>query len=231
MSVTLSSLRARVRANLDELDARHPIGVVYLDQQIRNHYTAMQARLPAAWSYTASAGTITASTATFTLPTTSSAEYAGAIRIQLASTLAFLDKVSQEEIQRLRGRGQATGRPTCFAPYEDSSQSVICWVYPMARENETYNLFRSLVAADTSSTDVAATTLAIGRIAQDALVFKVSAAIGMSPRFLGKIDADLRASAMKQAQGWELEGERLIYQEADRRHSLEDAGHIQRFVS
>lgn len=229
MSVTVASLRARVRSNLHEMDARKPIGVIYLDQQIRNAYLSMMAKLPAPYSYTASAGTIAVGALSFTLPTTSSAEYAGDFRIQLTSDSQFLMKLSQEEIQRLRNGGSSSGRPRFFAPYEASDQSVICWVYPSPTSTETYNLFRTLVAADFSSTDISATTLAIGRNAQIALVNKISAAIARTPWFLRGLDPDIRAAVRETAAGWDAEGDRLIYLETDRLHGIESVGRTQRF--
>ena len=75
MSTTVASLRARVLSKLHMLDERTGPSRVYVDQEIRDQYLAMQARLPDAYSYTAAAGSITAGSATFTLPSTSSAEY------------------------------------------------------------------------------------------------------------------------------------------------------------
>lgn len=229
MSVAVSSLTPRIRAKLDEMDSRRPIGVIRLHQELRDQYIAMMSRLPAHYSYTASAGTITAGQPTFTLPTTSSAEYAGDIRIQLTSTNTFLVKLSQEEMQRLRNSSTGTGRPAYFAPYESSAQSVICWVQPMAAADEAYNLFRSLVAADFSTTDIDATTLAVGRDGQTALVLRTSAALVKRPMFLKELDPDLRASAKELANEWRAEAERLEYLEYDRLSNIEAVGRIQRF--
>lgn len=231
MSVALSSLRARVRVNLDEMSGRKSVGVIRLDQEIRNQYRLMMSKLPPAWSYTAAAGTITAGSASFTLPTASSAEYAGAFQVQLVSDLSFLTKISQEEMRRLRAGNSGRSRPRCFAPYEDSTQGVVCWVHPLAASDESYNLFRSLVASDTSATDIAAATLAAGRDAQDALVAKVSAAIAMSPGYLKNIDPDLRVAVREQAQKWDADGEGAIYREAGRLHRIEGVGRIMRLVS
>lgn len=214
---------------LQDFDSTIAVDPIQADQAIRNQYRAMEARLPAAWSYTASAGTITAGSATFTLPTTSSAEYAGALMIQLVSDGTFLEKLTQQEMMQLRRGGTSSGRPNSYSPYEDSTQSVICWVHPVPTATETYNLFRSLIAADTSSTDVASTTLPIGRIAQDALVHKTASVLMKHPGYLKKVDPELRQIALGQARDWDGEAERLIYQEASRRMDIETAGRIQRF--
>jgi hypothetical protein len=211
------------------LDERTGPSRVYVDQEIRDQYLAMQARLPDAYSYTAAAGSITAGSATFTLPSTSSAEYGGDIRIQLVSDNSFLTYRTQDEIQGLRSRiGTApAGRPTDFAPYEDSTQALICWVYPVASQTETYNLFRTLAAVDFSATDIAGTTLALSREAQEALIFKSAAAIGMAMDDATLATLKINPRVLPQ---WDKAGEVQIYIEGARRNTLEATGRIMRLV-
>lgn len=229
MSTTVAALADRIANKLRALDPNGPLDSVYIDGEIRDAYMQLQAKLPAAYSYTAAAGTITAGATTFTLPTTSTAEYAGDVRVQLVSTGAFLVEVTQDEMQMFRNNVTSTtsGRPQYFAPYEDSSQQVICWVYPSPTSAESYNLFRSLVPSDFTSTDTGGTTLALGRFAQEALILKACSNIvaAMIPEDVAKLKLDKNVAEL-----WARQAEEMAYQESARRSDIEAAGHVQRFV-
>lgn len=234
MSVTVSALYGRVRNKLQELDGRNAIGIAYGHQILRDKYIEMQAKLPLQYSYTANAGTISAASDTLTLPTSSSAEYGPDIRIQLVNTGMWLTKVSQDEMTAMRDGQSASdpgGDPTSFAPYETSSQSIICWLFPRNRTAQNYNLFRQLLAADFSTTDIAGTTLALSTWAADALVHKTAAALALAPKLMQGIDRDTQRLYRETARLWNEEGEVLIYREAKRRHDIESIGRHQRFVA
>jgi hypothetical protein len=215
---------------LKEMDSRKPVGRIYVDQALRNEYQLLQSRLPDAYAYTASAGTITAGSASFTLPSASSAEYAGDIRIQLQSDNSFLTKLHQDEMQRFRDGSSttSTGRPRFFSPYEEDDQQVACWVYPVATSTETYNLFRSIVAADFSTTDIAGATLMLSREGQLALIYETATAIASA---MTKEDLAQRRLNPSIVADWHQKAELALYQEGDRRASIEGVGRTMRFES
>ncbi len=231
MSTTVALLTDRVLSQINALDGRN-VDIIRVHQQIRNQYLAMQGRLPSYEVYTASAGTITAGAESFTLPTTSGAEYMGNIRIRLRSMNQDLEKVTATEMDMYRnGRSTTDGfsRSRCFQPVETTDQSVICWVHPINAATETYDLWRGVAPTDLpAATDIAAWTLFLGDVAQTALVFKVSAALLKAMR---EPDADLRKLNRETAKDWDSEGERLIYQESARRYDIESVGRTQRLVS
>jgi hypothetical protein len=234
MSTTLAAIRGRVLARLNALDGRKAVGRAYLDQVIRDEYLGLQARLPAIETYTANAGTISAGSESFTLPTASGAEYSGNFKIRLRSTNIYLTKLTGDEMALFKNSAQSGAgfsRSQFYQPIEGTDQSVVCWVWPLNAAAEPYDLWVSTVAADTTATDIAAWTLALGRYGQEALVAKVAAAVALSPAYLSLIDADLRSAVGAQAAKWDAEGARTEYQEAARRHRIESVGRIQRLVS
>lgn len=230
MSVALSSLRARVLSKLHSLDGRNGLDLVYVDQELRDQYIALQARVPGSYAYSASAGTITAGAVSFTLPTTSSREYEGDFRIQLTSDNRFLEKVTQEEMQRLRHGTSSSqqSRSSYFSPYQDSSQQVTCWCFPINAATETYNLFYTPSASDIDTTGIEATTLVLNRVAQDALVFKTAAAIlaAMDPDEAKSRRLNPAAAAL-----WMKQGNDMTYKAAVIQSDIESGGRVMRLRS
>lgn len=227
---TLPQVRAEVRVALREMDARKPIGLVEVDQAIRKCYLLLQFRLPAARSYTASAFTISSAAETFTLPTTSSAEYAGDVRIQLASDGSFLTKLTIEEIDAYRDGQSSTavGVPRYFALYEEDDGEVQGRCYPRANQAYVCNLFRSLVAADFDLTALDSTNIRLSRPAATALVLKSACYLvaGMTAEDLATRRLDRGIVSL-----WNDEAERAIYQEAMRRHAIGATGRYKRNVA
>jgi hypothetical protein len=119
---------------------------VHIDNAIADSYIELGAWLKAPYVYAANAGTIAAGAEDFDLPTTavlvSTVEHGGDIRIQLASDGLYLQKMTREEIERLRaGNTSASGggKPYAWAPYEDASTVVKCVCYPRSTAAEAYN--------------------------------------------------------------------------------------------
>lgn len=229
MSTTLANLRARLRVELHEADDRIPSSVVRLDQGIRNAYIALQAKLPSARIYTASAGTISSGSETFSLPVASNEEYDSEISIQLAIDGTFLTRLTVEEINQYRDRTPSNfqSRPRFFATWEDNTQTVQGFCYPRADAAYTYNLFKKLTAADFDLTALDSSTIALSRIGQDALVYKAAALM------IAKMtDADREARGIGQNAAAVLDREAgaLIYKEAARRHSISGVGRTMRMV-
>jgi hypothetical protein len=213
---------------LNERDMRDSsMGVIRMDQFIRNAYMAIQAQLPLQESVTASAGTI--SSDTFTLPTASNAEYSGLVWIRLRSTGDFLTQLTTEEMTALR-TGNATiptARPQYFALYEGSDQVVngICESIPSAAE--TYDLHRTMVAGDFDTTAMDSTSIALGRYGVLALVSQSAAMIAASLTAEDMAKRRLNPSIIPV---WFEEARVMTHKEAVRRNDLESVGREQRWV-
>lgn len=225
MSSTLPKVRAQVQVMLNEMDARKPsIGLIRLDQTIRNVYITLQARLPVTESVTTSAGTI--SSDTFTLPTTSSAEYSGLVWIRLQSTGEFLTQLTTEEMKQLRDGNATTpvGTPSYFALYEDSSQQVQGQCESAPASALTYDLHRTLVASDFTLTALDSTTLALSRYGIQALIYQSAAEVAAS---YTEEDLKLRRLNPSVIQLWLKQAELMLHRECVRRNDLESVGRMQ----
>jgi len=230
VGTTLSVLRDRVRANINEARARRSaLNAVEIDQGLRNAYLALQSRLPPAHVYTASAFTIAAGADTFTLPTAASAEYAGEVRIQIQSDGSFLCPLSAAQLDAVRAGIVGTdgqGRPTHFTLWEDNSQVVQGRCYPRSKDLETCNLWRGLVAADFTTTALDSTTIELGRYGIEALIYAASAEL------VAKMPDDelaLRKLNSGVVGFWLKQMETTLYRETCRRHELESAGTAWRY--
>lgn len=230
--ITLAKLRARVQVEIrDDDNRKDSFGVVEIDNTICNAYLAMHARMGEPSLYTASGVTIAAGANTFSLPTTTTAEYAGDIALQLLSVGTFLTKCSVEEIQAWQD-GQPTpllSIPTKFALYEDSSIIVQGIVYPGAKVAEPCNLYRALVVVDPrDAADMDAVNIVAGRYAQTALIYRAAAmlAMKMSARQLETRDLNPQIAA-----AWMKDSDQALYLDTARRHDLEGVGRTQRWVS
>lgn len=220
-------------SRLNAMDGKTPIrgGVVYVDQHIRDQAIALDSRLPSYETYTSNAGTITAGSESFDLPTTSSAQYGGNLRIRLRSNNTFLNKVTADEMQSFKdGASTSAGysKSRFYCPVEGVGQTVTVWVWPINASNEAYDLWRSVVIADTTSTDIAAWTLPFGNEGQLALELYTAGAILQA---MSQADAEVRGLDKSVAGVWILEASRQEYEEAARRHRIESVGRYQRYVS
>lgn len=231
MSQTLPQIRARTLVEIRQADnLRNSFGVVEVDQTIRNVYLSIQSRLPAAHAYVDSAGTIVAAADTFTLPTsTSTIEYAGDVRIRLQSNRRFLKQLRVEELDALR-EGTSTSAvsiPYAFSMYEEDDQEVQCRCYPRSQATETYDLYRSLVAADFDLTALDSTSIKFSRYAGTVLVLKSAARLvkKMTPKQLEVRDLNPEIAA-----DWDADAERMLYQEGMRRNRISSAGRMQRWL-
>jgi hypothetical protein len=230
LSNTLPQVRARVNALLNNLDAKRPIDLVRVDQNIRNAYITLQARMPAAETETASAGTITAGSDTFSLPTTSSAEYAGLVWIRLRSNGEFLTHVTVEEMNALRAGNASivTGTPRYFALWEDSTQTVQGRCESAPASTETYDLFKTAVASDFDATALDSTTIALSRYGIQALIYQAAAEIAAS---LTEEDLALRRLNPAVIKVWFQQAEIMLNKECQRRNDLESVGRVQRWTT
>lgn len=236
MSIPIRKIRDRVRERLRDTDQRQP--AFYLpeyDAAVCDAYLALAAKLPAPELYTANAFTIAAGGNTFSLPVSVTQEYAGDVRIQLVSTMGFLRKVSLEQADALRSGVPSTYLtiPYAFCLWEEKDQTVRGRCIPATRDAQACHLYQSLTVTDLrdfvmdGGTDMEDVAVRFSRIGAMALVLYAAADL------LGRLTAE-EAARLKLNQSvvsaWRMEAEALLYQEAGRRHDLEDTGEVQRWV-
>ncbi len=240
MPVTVGGLRFRVREKLRETDGRRAaFDPIEIDQAIADCYLEHMAHLKPPSLYTANAFTIAADANTFSLPVTVPAgyisvpEYAGDIRIQLASTGQFLHQRSREQLEAIAdGDISTTGgqAPSEYALYEDIAQVVqgLCW--PRSRSAELCHLFRTMVADDLRehATDMEAATIGMSRFGILGLVFQTSAEL--AERMTDE-DRALRRLSDKVVASYYKRAGTMLYLEEARQHRVEASGRIQRWVS
>ena len=230
-SYTLPSIRTRVLVKIRQIGTRkQTYSPVEVDQTIRDTYFEIQGDLPPVHAFTASAGTIAAGANTFVLPSTSNAEYRGAVKLQLVSNNRFLRKLNNEEMDGVWDgqSSNATGIPHYFALYEEDDQEAQGRCHPRATVTETYNLWRSLVPADFDLTAVGSTNIRLNRFAASALVFKSAAAL------VDAMDQDslkLRRLNAAVAARWDAAAAKLIYRTAMDMHALLSNGRTHRYVA
>lgn len=236
MSITLAALRSRVRAKLNDVDMRRPaFNVIAYDQALADAYTNVQSRLPAIHVYTASAFTIAATSETFTLPTTSNAQYRGDVRLQLVSNGVFLYKKTVEEINQYQngefGAALLVGvdHPSIFALWEGSTQVVngICW--PRTLQAEAVNMYNTLSAADLrNAADMDAAVIDLSEEGVVGLTYFAAAMLAA-----GMTEQDLAARRLSKdvAAVWFRESNRVLLREEARHSDLESVGRIMRWVS
>jgi hypothetical protein len=232
MATALSSLRARLQIKLRESDARkNAVNLIELDQALIDHYFLLAARLPGSRIYEASSFTISAGGDTFALPTTSSRQYGGDVRVRLRSNGQFLDKLTVEELDAFRN-GDDTPVPSIpryFCLWEESDQEVQGRVYPGAEAAEVCDLFAELLPADPrAAANLEAVSLELSRFGETALLFATAADLvaAMSPEDLAE-----RRLSKDVVPSWTRTSEVALYQEAARHHALADVGRTQRWVS
>lgn len=245
MAVALRRIRDRVNGRLRNHDLRQPAwDDIEVDQEIAASYIACASRLPAPTLYTASAFTISAGGDTFTLPATvtqwtgndGGAEYAGDVRIQLASNGQFLVKQPREIIEAYKdGIPLVTqGVPREFALWTENDQDVQGLCYPGALVAQVCNLYRSLKVDDvrdfigSASDDMDDVEVMFEREAAVALELWVAADLleRMTPE-----DAATRRLNQKIVPVWRSEANRLLYQAAAARHNVRDVGRMLRMES
>jgi hypothetical protein len=232
MSITLNVLRGRVRERVRDTDVRSPSrDIAEYDTAIADAYIALSAWLPAPTSVTASAGTIAANADTFTLPTASSEEYAGEVRIRLRSDGTFLTRRTVEEIDRLRSGDISTvgtSRPTDFCMWEELDQDVQCRCWPRSKDAESYDLHRTLAPDELRDLGFDLSTVQFSRFGTVALVLHASALM-----VEGMTDDDLATRKLNRgvAGDWMRDSRVVLYKERERRHNLESVGRTLRMVS
>ncbi len=234
MAVLLSTIRHRVNTKLRNTDDRRAtFDPVELDQVIAEAYLVRQASLPPPHVMTTSAITISASASTFTLPTTSSAEYGGDIQIRLQSNGRYLERLTIEEMQARRS-GQTDAQliagasiPDTYAFFEENDQEVQAFCYPAAKVAEVCDLYAAIVAADLRATNLDTVSAALSRYAVTGLVYDVSAELLM---MMPDEDIKLRRLDRAVANVWRKQAAVMFYQEEARRHSLEGVGRTLRNV-
>ncbi len=229
-SYTLPSIRTEVMVAIRQSTTRKAtFSPVEVDQAMRRAYFALQSKLPPVHAYTAAAGSIAAGANTFVLPTTSSAEYRGAVRLQLVSNNRFLQKLNNEEMDAYWNvqSSAATGRPFWFALYEEDDQEIQGRCHPRSKDTESYNLWRALVPADFDLTAIGSTNIRLNRFAGSALVLKTAAAL------VDMMDADalkLRRINPAITRRWDADAEDEIYRAAMDMHGLMGTGRTHRMV-
>lgn len=234
MAVTLVVLRNRLRVMLNDLDRAddEQFSIVRLDGAIANAYQACAAVLSPPRLVTLSAFTIAAGAQTFSLPTTSNAEYSGDVRIRLQSDGSYLFKRSREEIEALRYGETATtgtGRPTDFSLYEDSAQILQgdCW--PRSKDLETCDMYVGLDVTDLrDAASMDAASIQFSRYGSTALLYRAASELVASTPADKLAARDLDKGV---AQIWLQQAGVLLYAEEVRRAQAEDAGRVQRWVS
>ena len=240
MAIALRRIRDRVRIRLRETDARKPSFVVpEIDQAIADAYLTLQARLPDAQLYTASAFTIGIGSDSFTLPTTvtewtgndGGAQYGGGFKIQLVSTGRFLVKTSLEKLESIRA-GISTlplSVPRFFTTWEEKDQEIHGRCYPGALVAEACNLYAKMAADDVRDfvgsgfSDMDDVTVLLSRVAANALVLFTAA--DLLERMIQE-DLNDRRINPKVAASWKREAEILLYREAGRMHAMAAAGRV-----
>ena len=245
MGVPLRKIRDRVRMRLRDTDSEHPsFTSIEVDQAVCESYLTLQSRLQPPDLYTAGGLTIAAGGDTFQLPATvvqytggdGGAEYAGDVRIRLASNGQFLIKQTVEELDAWR-QGSPTVHlaiPHNFALWEEKDQDVQGRCWPGARVAEVCDLFVALSADDlrdfvgSGAQNMDDVEVLFSRVAANALVLYVAADL-----LTRMTDEDLRLRKLNPqvVPLWQREAEVLLYQEAARRHDLEGIGRVQRWVS
>lgn len=234
MAVSLATMRNRLRVMLNDLDRPDDevIGVLKLDGAIANAYIACGAVIMPPKLFTASGLTIAANAQTFSMPTTTGAEYSGDVRIRLQSDGSFLNRCTREEIEAFRFGETATtgtGRPFLFSLYEDSSQTVQGDVWPRSRDSEVCDTWVGLNITDLrDAASMDAANIQFSRFGSTGLLYRAAAELlaGM-PRAL----AEARDLDKDVVQEWREQSRVLLYAEEVRRNQAEDAGRVQRWVS
>jgi hypothetical protein len=230
-SYTIPSLRTRVLTKIRQTTTRNatfsPVEVV---EAMRDTYFEIQSELPLVHAYTPAAGSILASANTFVLPTTSSAEYRGAVRMQLVSDNRFLQKLDNEEMDAFWNRQSttATSRPWAFALYNEDDQEVQGRCHPRCKDAEVYNLWRALVPADFDLTAIGSTSIRLNRFAASALVLKTAAAL---VDMMDEESLKARRINPKITQRWDAAAAKLIYETAMDMHSVMGTGRYKRNVA
>lgn len=241
MSIKLSRIRDRVNGRIRNFDFRgNEAGPAYsdveVDQELCSQYLTIQAFMPAAKIYTASAFTISAGSDTFQLPATvtqwtgndGGAEYRGAIRIQLARTGGFMDEVSLNDLNSYRNYQNtiAGGVPRIFALYEDTDQDVQGICYPPALVAEACNLFRDLEADDlrdfvgSGAQGMDDVEVQMSRVEAQAL--EMRAAAGLVAK-MSSADLDARRLNANVVSLWMNEANGLIHLGAGTRFNIRDS--------
>jgi len=228
VSATLLQARVQVQALINEMDAKKSaISLPRLDTIMRGAYMTLQAELPPIESVTTSAGTI--SSDSFTLPTTSSAQYSGLVWIRLQSTGAFLTEVSREEMNAMRALHPTapSSIPLYFAMYEGSDQTVNCRCESSTPTPLTYDLHTTKVAADFDLTSLDTTTLALSRYGIQSLIYQTAAEVAAT--FTDE-DLALRRLNPSVVPFWFKQADRMQHLEKVRLNQLHSQGRAERWV-
>jgi len=224
----LSGIRARVQIEMNEADNRRASsGVIAIDQKICDKFTEIVAIIPPTHLYEVSGLTISAET--FTLPTTSSREYAGDVRIRLRSTGTWLEHVTVEQLDAIRAGNVATsGVPSVFALWEEPDLEVQGRVWVPPRTAEVCDLYRAVIPASLRAFDLDSVSVDLSEFAETALVNMVAADLVAK---MNDEDLALRRLNGPQFVASARETARvLLLKEGARRHNLERAGRVQRWV-
>lgn len=230
MPALFSDIRSRVQSLIRQRDAKATsVSVIDVDEAICHEFIALRAQVPAARLYTASALTLSNTDGTFSLPA-AGAQYAGELRIQLASNGQFLQECTVEELDAYR-RGQVAvtqGVPYHYCVWREKDQTVQgrCWPPPTGAL--ACHLFRSLDAEDLRDTDLDSVSTNLSRKGETALVHRCAAMLveSMLPE-----DLKLRRLNPAVVATWRKTAAVLLYKEACETWDLEGVGRIQRWVS
>lgn len=150
MSDTRGAVKRRIRLRIDDMNPNdRAIDDERMDILIedRMHLLAQEVGLGAVWTTTLV--TLAASTWQYTLPT--SVQYERVMDVVLRSLATPLDRVTHAEMTALRDGGTATGDPTHYALFEDSSQQVNIWVYPTPTQVDYLDGLRAQIPTTLSS--------------------------------------------------------------------------------
>jgi hypothetical protein len=244
MAVALTRVRERVRERCQDTDnERVTFDPVQYDQAIADAYIELGGWLPAHFTNSESAFTISQGASTFTLPATVSqytgndggAEYTGDIRIRLRRTGRFLTEVTMDEMDAIRD-GEVTinqGEPRLFAPYEEKDQGVKAFCYPAAEQAEVCDLFHKLMTDDlrdfvgSGTDDMDDVEILFSRLGTAALVSWVAAE--MLDRMTDEQLAERKLNRGA-AGNWRQSAVRMLLQEESRLHDLEGVGRLGRWV-
>lgn len=243
MSVSLIKIRGRVRQRLRDLDGRMPTpDGVTVDMAMCDAWLRLSAYLPSPIVYIANAFTISAGTDTFTLPVsitgsgygTGTVEYAGDIRIQLATLRIYLEKRTQVEMDALKNRYQVLplAIPLKYALYEDRSQVIQGRVHPGAAADYACNLWANITADDLrdyvgSGTEGLDTVSVPGsrRTAGALVAYTAGELLGrMTPEAAKSHGLD-----KGMAEVWRDEAMTLLAEEEATQHSIKATGRVMRF--